>query len=185
MAFTPKSYHEYTIEDDDEFRRQHEDEIENRREGLRGNLYVEFIHVSCRSSQFRANRNYLGFILYEYDGKTEWRLNGRKCKSGYLCIVDEDTVNEVGIAGTAHAKAYYHIFGEVPNRDKLVASGFAYQQRQWKQTSGTFNSIWNSYTVDNPRTGVTEMDHIVDAINNWKNGGCQNHRVNMVIKRKR
>ena len=32
MAFTAKFYHEYTIEDDDEFRRQHEDEIENRRE---------------------------------------------------------------------------------------------------------------------------------------------------------
>ena len=32
---------------------------------------------------------------------------------------------------------------------------------------------------------MTEMDHIIDAINNWKNGGCQNHRVNMVIKRKR
>ena len=105
--------------------------------------------------------------------------NSKKKVQKENCQIGNEWYNEFSI------QAYYHIFGEVPNRDKLVASGFAYQQRQWKQTSGTFNSIWNSYTVDNPRTGVTEMDHIVDAINNWKNGGCQNHRVNMVIKRKR
>ena len=134
-------------------------------------IYMETFHISCKSSVFQTGKNYLGFILYQYEGENDWTLNRVHCKSGYIYLA-EDKRLVVLPGGTQHQKAYYSLFGtSIPPEGKLVASGFAYQNGRWKQASGTFSSTETSFAVNTNREGVDEMDFIIAAVENWRKGG--------------
>ena len=40
---------------------------------------IKCFHVSCQSDRFDAQQNMLEFLLYFYDGKNDWCLNGVHC----------------------------------------------------------------------------------------------------------
>ena len=54
-------------------------------------ISLKTIHISCASHNYQDGHNYAGFILYSYDNKTEWCVNSRHCKTGYLVIQDTDS----------------------------------------------------------------------------------------------
>ena len=137
------------------------------------NIKITSFHVSCRSSPFDQRKNYIGFVIYLFDGKTDWTLNGVHCKSGYIYIVDASLLDQEAV-GTMHAKAYYRLFNVQPQRELLVASGFAFQNGEWKETSSTFNMIPGVYKKQLERTGLSEINYVKGAINNWTNGGGRN-----------
>ena len=139
------------------------------------NITVEKLHISCRSDKFRPERNFIGFVLYQFQGKERWELNHIRCRSGYVFL--QDTTNLVKVPGdTMHAKAYFKLFGEQPPKDRatLVASGFAYHDGTWKQNSSTFNDNETPFTKTKRRDGVTEFEFVRRALLNWSNKGCQN-----------
>ena len=49
-------------------------------------IEVPSYHI-LSSSDKCAGSDMLGIVLYEYDGKTEWELNGVKCKSGDIYLI--------------------------------------------------------------------------------------------------
>ena len=137
-------------------------------------LPVETLHVSCRSAKFDEKKNYIGIILYQFEGKTTWTLNGIKCKSGYIYFQDASVLKNVP-GSTMHGKAYYHLFQEThPTGEKLVASGFAYRDGKWLENSSTFNENDTPFTDEIKRAGVTEMKVVKKAILEWTMNGCQN-----------
>ena len=143
--------------------------------GSLNNITVEKIHISCGSAKFDESKNFIGIVLYQYDGKNIWELNNVRCRSGYVFFQEADKLKEVP-GETMHARAYYQLFGvQPPNTGNLVASGFAYRDGQWLQNSSTFNAKETPYTEKNCREGVTEFDVIQKAILSRSRGGCQNY----------
>ena len=137
------------------------------------NLEVKTLHVSCRSSKFHENKDFLGFVLYQYRGQTEWTLNNVRCKAGYIYLQEAALLDKVP-GDTLHARAYYKLFGVPLDKNDVVASGFAYQGGQWKENSATFNAIQTPYTKQKRRDGVTEMKLVKAAILKWTDEACQN-----------
>ena len=80
-------------------------------------IRVGTVHLSCHSSVYRGpDRNYAGFILYTHDDKSEWTLNGWRCKTGYIVVKDTaspDVKRQEGKAeGIVHGAVYKEMFGE-------------------------------------------------------------------------
>ena len=54
--------------------------------------YFETMHISCKSDRYQSGHNYAGVILYQYNGKSDWRTaNETHYKSGYIVIQDTDS----------------------------------------------------------------------------------------------
>ena len=140
---------------------------------------VYTLHVSCKSDRFQQNKNYIGMVLYQYMGNNEWTLNGVRCKSGYIFLADSESLNQdTSLKGdmTMHEKAYYRLFREkIPEEGKLVAWGFGFQNREWKENSTTFNNKQTPYTDEKRRDGVTEFNIVLKAILSWAEGNGQNY----------
>merc|ERR1711872_43158 len=136
-------------------------------------IAVETLHISCRSDKFDKNKNFIGFVMYSYKGKTTWELNNVRCRTGYIYF--KEAVKLDGIQGdTMHARAFFNLFGVDLDKNDVVASGFAFKDGVWKENSTTFNHNDTPYTDQLCRDGVTEMDGVKNAILSWTSGGCQN-----------
>merc|ERR1711970_917656 len=138
------------------------------------NMVVKTLHVSCRSDKFDPKKNFIGFVIYRYNGQDAWTLNNVRCKPGYIYFIESSKLDCVK-GDTYHARALYNLFGEEIVPELVVASGFAYQDGVWKENSTTFNykqTPWTDGEVT--RAGVTEMTLVKNAIVNWTNDGCQN-----------
>merc|ERR1711942_119672 len=136
-------------------------------------IAVETLHISCRSDKFDKNKNFIGFILYRYKGKSSWTLNNVRCKTGYIFFVESSKLADVQ-GDTMHARAFFQLFGVELDKDDLVASGFAFREGKWLENSATFNDNATPYTNQKRRDGVTEMKLVKNAILSWTSGGCQN-----------
>ena len=146
-------------------------------EGSNGcaNINVKSLHVSCRSDKFDPNNDYIGFVLYQHNHQNEWSCGGVRCRSGYIYLVDSSKL-QPGRGETYHECAYYTLFSEkTPKEGKLVASGFAYQNKEWKEKSSTFNAKQTAFTREKRRDGVPELDVVRAAIMSWMNGNGQNY----------
>ena len=137
-------------------------------------IVVETLHVSCKSDRFDKDKDFLGFVLYQYKGQTSWTLNGIRCKTGYIFFVDSSKLQAKVQRDTMHARAFFHLFGVELDKDDLVASGFAFRGGKWLENSATFNDNATPFTNQKRRDGVTEMEFVKTAILNWSSGGCQN-----------
>ena len=77
---------------------------------------VSTMHISCKSDMFHPSHNYGGVIVYQYDGKSEWKTaNNTHCKSGYIVIQDtdkEDVKKWKNESGVVHRAVYRNAFGE-------------------------------------------------------------------------
>eukprot|EP01084_Bolivina_argentea_P114535 203878_1 len=101
-------------------------------------------HISSKSDKFDGS-DMIGIILYQHNGKSEWELNGLKCKSGYIYLCKTDNLKDISIINlkdisTKHAKCYKKLFDKDPDYMEIVGAGFAYRNNEWIYNSGTFNA---------------------------------------------
>ena len=154
---------------------------------------VKTIHISCKSDTFEGkNHNYAGVIIYQYNGKTDWRTaNGTRCKSGYLVIQDTD-LEEVKkwkgkTDGVVHGAVYRNAFGEV-NTCKVIGEGFAIQGGLFKVNSGVFNNPSGSeYHDERRQMSEISIDCIEKVVKSWKKAGprslgCRNFPVKDLLE---
>eukprot|EP01084_Bolivina_argentea_P085142 153892_1 len=102
-------------------------------------ILVENCEVSNYSDLFDGD-DMMGIIIYQYDGKTEWELNGIKCKSGFIYLCKSDKLNNITShpMNTMHACCYKYLFGVDPDYRKIVGAGCGFRNGIWKYNSSTF-----------------------------------------------
>eukprot|EP01083_Nonionella_stella_P211489 764632_1 len=152
-------------------------------------IHVYSYHISCQSDAFDGISDMLGIVLYEYEGKTEWKLNGIRCKSGYIYLCQSKNLKNISSkpVNSWHARCYKKLFNQDPDFTKLIAGGFAFQDGQWKFSSGTYNApngrkdkIKKYYKLDrfiddwhdnNRDMNPSEIKWIENTINKWVESG--------------
>ena len=93
-------------------------------------IRLKTMKFSCKSDTYHPGHSYAGVIIYQYDGKSEWRTaNNTHCKSGYIVIQDTDSENVkkwIGKEpGAVHGAVYRNDFGESVSEGNVVGEGFA------------------------------------------------------------
>ncbi|CAF2271037.1 unnamed protein product [Rotaria magnacalcarata] len=100
-------------------------------------LNMNTIHISCSSDRFDPYGNFVGMIVYGYNGQSDFYLNGRHCRAGYMLIKNVNSINRIP-ADTMHKKLFKCFFGiDLPS--EFSGGGFAYQNGTWKHNSFSFN----------------------------------------------
>ena len=130
-------------------------------------------YTICKDSDRPKNfispeKDYGGLVLYQYDGETEWKLNGIDCKIGLILIKDSANLPESSV-GQIHGGIYKHFFNESVN-EKIVASGFAYYNKKWVFKSRAFN------LKTNPNEHImrdSEIEWLKKALQNWCDDGVE------------
>lgn len=130
-----------------------------------------------------------GIILYAYDGKQDWYLNGVHCKTGYIIIQKTDGLEERVkkkynlnyLSGQVHGAVYASVFGR--NIDvKVLGSGFSYngkegKKKTWKWRSMSLNKQ-DGFHVGNGKVTPIENKWVRKALENWIKKGTQNTKIN-------
>lgn len=102
-------------------------------------LRITTMHLSCRSDPLDYGTDMVGMALWSYQGKTDWRLNGVHCQTGYVYIKSSRNISHLTSSmGQVHGKLYKHLFGQEP--DGVVATGFAIKDGEIRWSSYTFNT---------------------------------------------
>eukprot|EP01084_Bolivina_argentea_P028700 53300_1 len=57
-------------------------------------ILLEKCEVSNRSDLFDGDAM-MGIVIYQYDGKSEWQLNGINCTSGFIYLCKSDKLNNI------------------------------------------------------------------------------------------
>eukprot|EP01084_Bolivina_argentea_P294869 507499_1 len=147
-------------------------------------IVMKSLHVSCRSHKIDCKSNYIGLILYSYNKKNDWKLNGVHCKAGYIIIrkskqllSDLENASVKFEPDTKHSRLYYWLFKQLPD-ENIIGGGFGIQDGQIKFNSTTFNK-----NTSKKNSGVQCVYHdayrvchqleekwIKIALKNWKNG---------------
>jgi hypothetical protein len=147
-----------------------------------GRIEVNTMHISCKSDTYQPGHNYGGIIIYQYDGKSEWRTaNNTHCKSGYIVIQDTDSENVKKLIGKepgqVHGAVYRNAFGESVNEAKVVGEGFAVRNGESKVekfeiNSGVLNNPKGSIHHDHRKRMHELSEHCVGKIvKYWKTAG--------------
>ena len=142
-----------------------------------GYIDVKTMHISCQSDTYQPGHNYAGIIIYQYDGKSEWRTaNNTHCKSGYIVIQDTDSENVkkwIGKEpGAVHGAVYRNAFGESVKGREVIGEGFAYRNGKCEINSSVFNNPKDSGYHDNRRRMHELSEHCVGKIvEHWKTSG--------------
>ncbi|CAF1434624.1 unnamed protein product [Rotaria sordida] len=106
-------------------------------------LKMQSIRISLFSDAFDPWANFIGMIVYGYNGQSDFTLNGKHCKAGYILIKRADAINHIQ-GDTMHKKLFKWFFG----RDldvEFSGGGFAYQNGKWKHNSFSFNTNQDFY----------------------------------------
>ena len=81
-----------------------------------------------------------------------------------------------------HAKAYNYVFGvDLRNEDRIVGSGFAVRNKQWRRVSNTFNKCeqtsYDNYHNSERAMSDNEWKHVYQACLNYSdsNGEKQDY----------
>ena len=147
-----------------------------------GYIDVKTMHISCQSDTYYPGHNYAGVIIYQYDGKSEWRTaNNTHGKTGYIVIQDTDSENVkkwIGKEpGQIHGAVYRNAFGESVSEGNVVGEGFALKEGECKVqkfeiNSGVFNNPKGSIYHDHRRRMHELTEHCVGKIvEHWKTAG--------------
>jgi hypothetical protein len=52
---------------------------------------IPTFHLCCASHEYERGQRYVGFVLYALNGATRFNLGGRRCRGGYVVILDSST----------------------------------------------------------------------------------------------
>ena len=142
-------------------------------------IYVTTVHLSCSSDVYQGiDHRYAGFILYGYNGETDWKLNGVHCKTGYIVIRDTDSYavkQYIGkAAGQVHGAVYMSVFGEDVS-DKVVGEGFAWQYGEFKSNSITFNEGTERYHDKEKQMSDEGEKCVHEVLQKWALAGLDFH----------
>ena len=137
-------------------------------------IKMTHIHISCESDPYQADHEYAGFILYAHGDdpvKTDWCLNGKRCKNGYLVIQESnkpEVQRYVGQAeGQIHGAVYKNVFGE--DVGKAVGEAFSYDEHgkfQWHSLA--FNTPSDDYHGEGNRVSDIIEECLFLVLNEWK-----------------
>jgi hypothetical protein len=58
------------------------------------------IRLNCESDSYRYGNRFAGFILYGYYGEDTWVLQGKRCRSGYIVILNSDAEKVLSVSST-------------------------------------------------------------------------------------
>ena len=106
--------------------------VESRRPSKKIN--INRIRLSCESDVYNNEQNYVGIILYgwinsEGQVQTDWRLNGKHCKSGYIVIQNaydtESYSSEGPVISNVHNAVYWNVFGQGSDTSRAIGEGFS------------------------------------------------------------
>eukprot|EP00117_Sycon_ciliatum_P008777 scpid91832/ scgid11335/ len=148
-----------------------------RNKALTEKVNVNTVHISCRSDGFTGKDDLVGMVLWSYDGKTDWRLNGIHPRSGYIYVRKSSDIDHVVSShGQVHGKLYKSLFDEEPS-NKVHAAGFAFFKGQWKWASAVFNNSKSDWQDSDRLAHPLEQRMIERAYTKWAASGCQNYRV--------
>ena len=146
-----------------------------------GSIDVETMHISCKSDTYKSGHNYGGIIIYQYNGKSEWRTaNNTHCKSGYIVIQDTDSENVkqwIKEPGKVHGAVFRNAFGESVTKANVVGEGFAVRNgesnvEKFEINSSVFNNPKYSIHHDHRRRMHELSEHCVGKIvEYWKTAG--------------
>jgi len=143
---------------------------------------ISSFHVSCRSDQF-TGANMTGIVLYKYDGKTDWKLNGIHCKSGYIVLKLSKNIEHIkGEPGKVHGACYKSVFGKSVDKNKVVGGGFGYVNGVWKFNSWTFN-VGSKYHNGNKGMNPMEQQCIQLSVDNWAKSKKQNTTIKEIANK--
>ncbi|MEM7174246.1 MAG: hypothetical protein AAF380_03275, partial [Bacteroidota bacterium] len=140
-------------------------------------------HVSCKSympEKWEGKEDIGGIVLYSYDGKYDWYLNGIHCKSGYIVLKKSADIDHLySEEGVIHGKVYKSLFNEELDTKKVLGGGFAYYKGVWKFNSWTLNSPSNDdmYHDKYKCMNKDEEEIIKAALKKWIATGTQNYKV--------
>ena len=143
--------------------------------------------MSCQSDPI-SNEVMIGIVIYRYNNKTKWELNGKSCRTGYAFVVNVDKLANIETErGSNHSKAWKCLFGsdmEDEEHWEIVGSGFALEDGRYKYNSGTFNE--GKYTKDHFHDGNVAMNKLEQtairhALDNWKLGIQNTHVKDMTF----
>ena len=149
-------------------------------------INVESLHLSCQSDVYKPSRRYAGIIIYQRNGKSEWRTaNNTHCKTGYIVIQDTDSEDVKKFMskepGAVHGAVYRNAFGESVNQVEVVGEGFTVQngflrrifRGKFGNTSKSFNSPPDSEWHDTERRMHPVSERCVKkVVNHWKEAGA-------------
>ena len=141
------------------------------------------LHVSCQSDIFTGGDDMAGMILWLFDGKREWSLNGVECKPGYIVFKKSASIRHIpSDIGEVHGKLYKYMFGEDPD-ERVLATGFAFYKGKWEWLSGTFNNRNPAWQGNDPEAGPNEQQIIKAAILKWSqsDGRSQTFHISELI----
>jgi len=145
-------------------------------------MEVNNFHVASCSDKHTPKEDFVGIVVYSFDGKLEWTLNGSKYKCGY--IVYKKTKNLRG-NGTLHSQCFVSAFGKTAvdfqnDGHSIIISGFSYEGSKSRGAKGFVfgSSIFNEkdccyFCGDKNNTRAMsslEQTGIKQAIKNWDCG---------------
>jgi hypothetical protein len=84
-------------------------------------------------------KDHVGLIVYSCKDQTNFYLNDKHCRSGYILIKNTENIKHIeSKKGQVHGKLFKWFFGIEPDSD-FVGAGFAYVNGEWKFNSYTYN----------------------------------------------
>ena len=137
-------------------------------------IRVTTVHLSCHSSVYRGPAyNYAGFILYTHGGKSEWTLNGWRCKTGYIVVKDTNSPGvkryEGKVEGIVHGAVYKDMFGE--DVGNTVGEAFAVMNGKVKWRSATFNARNDAYHDNSREISALAQQCVAKVLQMWMEEG--------------
>jgi hypothetical protein len=119
--------------------------IVSRKSPSRPTIEIGTVHISCSSDLYNENDNMAGVIVYSFDNKEKFELNGHRCRTGYILIKATKNIAHVkSNQGIVHGSLFKWFFGIEPD-DRFVGAGFSLHERKFKFNSGVFNSRNDDY----------------------------------------
>ncbi len=120
-------------------------ELKSQKNSSRPVIKIETVHISCSSDSYDENENMAGLIVYAFDDKQMFELNGHRCRTGYILIKATKNIAQVeSNQGIVHGSLFKWFFGIEPD-NRFVGAGFALHERKHKFNSGVFNARNDDY----------------------------------------
>ncbi|CAF3954551.1 unnamed protein product [Rotaria sp. Silwood1] len=139
-------------------------EIKSRKNPTRPTIKVETVHISCSSDSYDKNENMAGLIVYSFDNKQMFELNGHRCCTGYILIkATKNIVHVKSNQGLVHGSLFKWFFGIEPDSG-FVGAGFSLHDNKFKFNSGVFNARNDDYHDDKKSMSKDEIDLIKYAL---------------------
>ncbi|CAF0800390.1 unnamed protein product [Didymodactylos carnosus] len=94
---------------------------------------IKNIYISTNSTKFDRFNDFVGFLIYSYDDKTDFYLSNRHCKTGCLLIKEISTVNHIVHNGMPEKLFEWFFNGtEVDQKFKGIGFRFRAHKREWR-----------------------------------------------------